>query len=109
MSEGRGMKKWAPFKSLVEQTDHLRSLQKRKDKIEKPLISNDRAVKINEILEKYHGQDLLIKYFENGTIFEVKTTIKSIDIYEHILTIENGIKIDFNGIVDIDDSEFNFY
>ena len=49
MSE-RGMKKWAPYKSLNEQEDYLKKLHKKQEKVERPSISSDEADNINEIL-----------------------------------------------------------
>ena len=54
MSE-RGMKKWAPYKSLNEQEDYLNKLHKKQEKVERPRISSDEADNINEILVNYHG------------------------------------------------------
>ena len=34
----RGMKKWAPFSSLIEQSTCLEEMRYQKNKIEKPLI-----------------------------------------------------------------------
>ena len=49
----RGMKKWAPYKSLPEQDPHLINTKKNKTKIDKPLISSEEAEVINEILSNY--------------------------------------------------------
>ena len=57
MSE-RGMKKWAPYKSLNEQEHYLNKLHKDNEKVEKPKISSDAAEEINEILVNYHGEEL---------------------------------------------------
>ena len=37
----RGMKKWAPYKTLQEQWDTLDNLHSSNEKIEKPKISNE--------------------------------------------------------------------
>ena len=52
----RGMKKWAPFSSLIEQSTCLEKMRFEKNKIEKPKISNERAEKINAILSNYKGE-----------------------------------------------------
>ena len=52
MSE-RGMKKWAPYKSLNEQDKYLKKVSDNNKKISKPQISSDEAEEINEILVNY--------------------------------------------------------
>lgn len=85
----RGMKKWAPYKSLNEQADSLQKARESKVVVEKPMISNEAAEEINEILVNYHGQELIVKYFRNGKIIEDIIIIKSIDIYEKKLVLLN--------------------
>ena len=53
----RGMKKWAPYKSLIEQDVYLNKMKKEKEKISKPIISSEEAENINEILTNYHGEE----------------------------------------------------
>ena len=79
MSE-RGMKKWAPYKSLNEQENHLNKLHKNNEKVEKPRISSDAAEEINEILVNYRGEELLITFYRNEKIQSITSTIKKIDV-----------------------------
>ena len=83
----RGIKKWAPYKSLVEQDFSLKGHKEEEEKIEKPLISTEFAEEINEILVNYHGELLNIKYFRNGKIYEVTDRVKHIDQYEKKLVL----------------------
>ena len=62
MSE-RGMKKWAPYKSLPEQEKYLRKLKEDQEKVSRPVMSSDEAEEINEILVNYAGEEILITYF----------------------------------------------
>ena len=78
MSE-RGMKKWAPYKSLNEQEDYLKKLHNKQEKIERPSISSDEADNINEILVNYHGEELLIEYWRNEKINAVSSILSKID------------------------------
>mgnify|MGYP003299479455 CR=1 FL=1 len=92
----RGMKKWAPYKALVEQSDSLQSAREKKTVQEKPIISDDEAEQINRILVNYNGEKLLARYFRNNKIFEEEIIIKRIDIYEKklVLTDRRSIKLD---------------
>ena len=86
----RGMKKWAPYKSLNEQWSTLDRLHADEEKVEKPQISNEVAEEINEILVNYHGQELEIYYYKNGYILKEKSTIKKIDAFNRKLILDNN-------------------
>ena len=75
----RGMKKWAPYKSLNEQEDYLKKLHNKQEKVERPSISSDESDNINEILVNYHGEELLIEYWRNEKINTVSSTLSKID------------------------------
>lgn len=97
----RGMKKWAPFSSLIEQSTCLDKMRYEKNKIDKPLISNEQAEKINNILINYQGQYVEIKYFYDGYLYTITTKIKRIDKEFKKLILENG-KLDFKDIIDME-------
>ena len=78
MSE-RGMKKWAPYKSLNEQENYLNKLHQNQNKVERPRISSDEAENINDILVNYHGEELLIEYWRNEKINTVSSVLSKID------------------------------
>ena len=77
--EDRGMKKWAPYKSLIEQGAALNKLRYQKNKIEKPKISNERAEEINSILSFYDNETLAIKYFKDGYLYWIDGKLDKID------------------------------
>ena len=81
----RGIKKWAPYKSLIEQDPAIIEMQRKRNKVDKPIISNEIAEEINEILTNYHGETLRIKIYKNGEIQFVETTLARIDPYERKL------------------------
>ncbi len=91
----RGMKKWAPYKSLVEQTPSLEGTYKDNRKIERPKISQDVAEEINEILVNYHNQDLKIRFFKRGHIYEVISSLKKIDVLNKKIVTSDDVTINF--------------
>ena len=97
----RGMKKWAPYKSLSEQEEYLQKTRYSKVKIEKPIISNEAAEEINNILVNYEGQPLLVKYFRNGKIYEEEIVIKSIEPIEKKLVLVSRRIIKLNEIFEL--------
>lgn len=103
----RGMVKWAPYKSLDRQEDYLRKLLYDRSKVEKPLLSEERAMAIDRILSGYHGQTVTVRYFEEGFIKELSGTISVIDGLKRILFIDET-EIGFWNLLDISEEEDPF-
>ena len=101
MSE-RGMKKWAPYKSLNEQDDFLKKLHKKQTKVVKPQISSDEADNINEILVNYHGEELIITYWRNDKINTVSTILSKIDALNKKIVLPERRTISFTEIIKIE-------
>ena len=95
------MKKWAPYKSLATQYDKLNEMREKKTKVEKPLISSDKAEEINEILTTYNGETLLFTIYENGKIVGFMDTISTIDVLNKKLILSSRKNILFKNILDI--------
>lgn len=89
----RGMKKWAPYKSLNEQWDVLDNLSASEQKVERPTISNEVAEEINDKLVNYNGEELEFYYYKSGKILKEKSTIQKIDAFERKIYLTNGVKI----------------
>ena len=96
----RGMKKWAPFASLIEQSTYLEKMHYEKNKKEKPQMSSERAMEINNILSNYHGEEVVVSYYYDGYVYSINKTIKRIDKTNKKLHFEDGY-IPFSEIVDI--------
>ena len=101
MSE-RGMKKWAPYKSLNEQENYLNKLHKDNEKVEKPRISSDAAEEINEILVNYHGEELLITFYRNEKIRSIASTIKKVDAENKKIVLPDRKTIYFTELVGLE-------
>ena len=97
----RGMKKWAPYKTLREQWDTLDSIDEEKKLVEKPKISNEEAEEINDKLVNYHGEELEFYYYKKGRILIEKSTIKKIDAYNRKLILNNEVIIYLKDLVGI--------
>lgn len=95
------MVKWAPFVSLKEQTVYLNKLKQERLKVERPILSEDEMSEINDMLVNYHGEVLLITYYDKGFIKDIRTTIKKIDtINKKVVTTD--ISINFNDLIRLD-------
>ena len=98
----RGMKKWAPFSSLIEQKSYLNNELKKKEKKAKPTVSTEQAESINRILSTYNGQKLLITYFENDDIKTISSTIKRIDVLNKRLVLSNQKTVQFKNLINLE-------
>ena len=101
MSE-RGMKKWAPYKSLNEQENYLNKLHKDNGKVEKPRISSDKAEEINEILVNYQGEELLFTFYRNSKIQSIASIIKKIDAENKKIVLPDRKTIYFVELIDLE-------
>ena len=100
----RGMMKWAPYRSLVEQSEFLEQMRFEKNKKGKPIISEDRAEEINRVLSNYHGEVLSITYYSNGYSYLIKSIVKRIDIENQQLILPSG-KLKFKDIIKIENND----
>ena len=101
MSE-RGMKKWAPYKSLIEQEKYLKKASVDNEKQMRPQISSDEAEIINEILVNYHGEELLISYWRNEKINTISTVLAKIDAENKKIVLPNRRTIYFSELISLE-------
>lgn len=98
----RGMKKWAPYSSLIEQATCLEEMRYKRNKVDKPILEDDQIGKINYILTNTkRGQILKIKFYYDGYFYIVESALKRIDIDNRQVILEDG-KLQFNQIIDIE-------
>ena len=97
----RGMKKWAPYKSLNEQADFINKMYYEKHKIEKPKISSDVADDINEILTNYQNELLTITYFDDGYVYSIDAHIYRIDIINNRIYLDRTSYIGFENLCNL--------
>ena len=101
----RGMKKWAPFSSLIEQATCLEAMKYQRNKIPKPKLTIDQIEKINYALQTYEpGQKVRIKFYNDGYLYESTVEIKRIDLENRILILDKG-KLKLENLLDIDNFE----
>lgn len=99
----RGMKKWAPYKSLIEQEVFINKMRVNKNKIEKPILCEEEIEKINYYLTEKHCKTLIFSIFEDGYIYKIQTKIKTIDQYTKSIVFENNLKINLYDLIDIEE------
>lgn len=95
------MKKFLPFASLKEQAIFLNEMQRQRQKVEKPIISEDTAIAINNILATYKGELVRVYYYDRGFIKCKDANIKKIDVYAQVLVFEDA-RIKFTNLLNIE-------
>lgn len=104
----RGMQKWAPYKSLEQQEDYLHMLLRNREKVEKPILSEERAKEIDYALSHFQGQEVLLSYYEDGFIYERRGTIGVVDILKRSLFLDDT-EIPFKALLRIEkEDSFSF-
>ena len=101
----RGMKKWNAYKTLE---DHMPAVQRTVDKrykVNKPQISSEEAEIINYHLVNYHGEEVVITYYENNEIHEISTTIKKIVPENREIVLPDKSKIKFINLLGIKEKD----
>jgi hypothetical protein len=90
----RGMVKWAPYQSLVEQATSLAFMRRQKAKVAKPQLSNEAAEEINEILVDYCDEEVTAKYWRDGFFYEATGPISRIDtVFRYLVIGETKIEL----------------
>ena len=100
MSE-RGMKKWAPYKSLIEQEKYLKKVHDNNNKQTRPQISSDEAETINEILTNYQGEELEISYWRNEKINTISSILVKIDVDNKKIVLPERKTISVKELIDL--------
>lgn len=103
MNKERNAIKWAPFESLFKTNEIEKEIENNKQKIAKPILSED-TLKLNEenLLNAYHTKaNVLIKYFYNEKAYQKKSKISFLNYYQKEIFLEDNSTIYFDQIINI--------
>jgi hypothetical protein len=96
----RGMKKWAPYASLIEQKGTISNMKTHREKVKKPQLSQDMANEINACLLRAKDQEVIIIYFFEGSKHKLSGVVTKINYDQKWLRI-NECKLSFANILSI--------
>ena len=97
----RGMIKWKPFNTLLKYKDIL-DIERNRNLIDKPVIMEDRIIKIDNILKDANENTLVkVKYFNKGILFYITGNIKNVNEIEKYILI-NNTRIYYKNLIDIE-------
>lgn len=97
----RKMIKWKPFNTLLKYKDIL-DIERNRSLIDKPVIMEDRIIKIDNILKDVNENTLVkVKYFNKGVLFYITGKIKKVNEIEKYILI-NNTRIYYKNLIDIE-------
>ena len=97
----RKMVKWKPFNTLLKYKDIL-DIERNRSLIDKPIIMEDRIVKIDNILKDVNENTLVkVKYFNKGMLLNITGNIKNVNVIEKYILI-NDTRIYYKNLIDIE-------
>lgn len=90
--QGRGIKKWQPFKSLTIQYEMLDQYIEDQNKIDMPLLSQEQLEEINDKVNYKIESNVVseISYWKNGYIYSMQCYIKKVDEINGVMIIMKG-------------------
>ncbi|WP_025725233.1 YolD-like family protein [Acholeplasma granularum] len=104
MYNDRGIIKWAPFDALNGFHEAISNYKYQKNKIEKPILLEDKLEQMDMILKDavLEYKEIEIKYYEDGYIKNIFGFIRKLDIIYKNIILDNGIKILLENITNIE-------
>lgn len=87
----RGMKKWMPFCSIIEQKDYLNKMKQDKNNVELPILSEDQQTEINDLLSNYSSEMVNVSYYKCGKILNKKGIITQINRIDKYIKINSSL------------------
>ena len=97
------MIKWMPFNSVVNSKLLVSSIEKEKNKIAKPILSEEQIQNIEDlILESMINKiPLTFEIYKEGFIKELKATVTNIDSVKQKIFLNNSHYLYFREIINI--------
>ncbi|EEM74271.1 hypothetical protein bthur0010_57630 [Bacillus thuringiensis serovar pondicheriensis BGSC 4BA1] len=107
MPKGRGMVKFSPFAAMPEQFAGIREIIKEKNKVTRPILTDDEKELIENMLlcSLLSEEEILITYYEDGYLLSSYMTVVDIDPLNSAVictdAFYNKIKLQFSNIIGV--------
>ncbi|HFK1722087.1 YolD-like family protein [Bacillus thuringiensis] len=107
MPKGRKMIKWTPFAAMPEQFAGIREIIKEKNKVTRPILTDDEKELIENMLlcSLLSEEEILITYYEDGYLLSSYMTVVDIDPSNSAVictdAFYNKIKLQFSNIIGV--------
>lgn len=88
---GRGIVKWAAFKTIPEQYDSLEQYMRNQNKVDMPELFNEEKLSISNTiqLKLYLNEITTIKYWKNGYYYNHQAFIQKFDTINQKIVLSN--------------------
>ena len=98
----RGMIKWKPFNTLLNNRD-INDILKKRNMITKPIIMEDRIIEIDNLLKIAINENKIIKikYFDKGKLKYISGNIRNINLIEKYILI-SSTRIYFKNLIKVE-------
>lgn len=89
----RGMRKWRPFASMPEQYAGLNNVMNDLNKVEQPLLTEERYDEINQIIAQaiHYEKKVSITYYKEGQIVSGVGIINEVNRLSNILIYTDNV------------------
>lgn len=107
MPKGRGMVKWTPFAALTSQFDGIREIIKEKNKVARPILTDEEKELIENMLvcSLLSEEEIMITYYEDGYLLSGYMTVVDINPSNSAVictdAFYNKMKLKFSDIIDV--------
>ncbi|SDK75355.1 YolD-like protein [Jeotgalicoccus aerolatus] len=107
--QGRGMIKWAPFATMPEQYENVRTLHENNTHVPKPNLNTDLQQELELKLRELVGQNVILRYWQAGHEFIIECTIVNVDDWSETVTaVKEGslITVEFKHVYSVDEYSY---
>jgi len=107
MPKGRGMVKFTPFAAMPEQFAGIREIIKEKNKVTRPILTDDEKELIENMLlcSLLSEEEILITYYEDGYLLSSYMTVVDVDPSNSAVictdAFYNKMTLQFSNIIDV--------
>lgn len=93
--QGRGMIKWAPFATMPEQFENVRTLHENNTHVPKPNLNTDLQQELELKLRELIGQNVILRYWSDSYEFQDECIIEGVDEHVSMITVSKNDEIMF--------------
>ena len=107
--QGRGMVKWAPFATMPEQFENVRTLHETNTHVPKPNLNTDLQQELELKLRELVGCNVILRYWQTGHEFIIECTIVNVDEWSSVVTAlkdDEIMLIQFDHIYSVDEYDY---
>ena len=104
--QGRGMIKWAPFATMPEQYENVRTLHENNTHVPKPNLNTDLQQELELKLRELVGCNVILRHWQSGHEFIIECTVVNVDEWSSVVTVlkdDEIMLVQFDHIYSVDE------